>query len=73
MEKLKSFIKHTPTYILVALGIVLLAVAHFSPRYVGLIPALGGMAVWFVVLGRTVGSSIDKQRPGMKHPWWTKL
>jgi hypothetical protein len=63
MERLATFIAKQPTYRLVILGIALLAITHFSPRYVGVIPGLAGMATWFIVLARAVGKSIDGKRP----------
>jgi len=68
MEWLKSLIAKQPTYRLVILGIALLAITHFSPRYVGVIPGLAGMMTWFIVLGRAVGTSIDEKRPSTLRP-----
>jgi len=73
MEGLKSFIARQPTYRLVIVGIVLLAITYVSPRYIGVIPGLAGVATWIIVVGRAVGKSIDEKRPGTPRPWWTRL
>ena len=73
MEWLKSLIAKQPTYRLVILGIALLAITHFSPRYIGIVPGLAGMATWLIVLGRAVATTIDEKSPGTPRPWWTKL
>ena len=72
MEKLKSFIKRQPSYVLVVVGLVLLGITFSSPRYVGIIPGVLAMATWVVVLGRAVGKSAEKHAD-IKRPWWTNL
>jgi hypothetical protein len=70
MEKIKSFIRQQPTYLLVVVGIVLLVLTLLSPRYIGIIPGILAIVTWFVVLGRAVGKSTERH-PKIRRPWWT--
>jgi hypothetical protein len=73
MNKIKSFITRQPSYRLLMAGILLFLITFFSPRYIGIIPGIIGMATWVILLGRAVGRSIDEKQPGAKRPWWTNL
>jgi hypothetical protein len=73
MDKLKSFIRQQPSYRLVIVGIILLSLAYFGPRYIGIIPGIIGMATWVVLFGRAVGKSFEEKHHDTKRPWWTNL
>jgi hypothetical protein len=73
MDKLRTFIARQPSYRLLMAGVLLFLITFLTPKYVGIIPGIIGMATWIVLLGRAVGKSIDEKWPGRKRPWWTNL
>jgi hypothetical protein len=73
MEAFKSFIKRQPSYRLVILALLLLALTYFSPRFVGIVPGVIGMATCIVLFGRAVGKTIDEKHLRTERPWWTNL
>jgi len=70
MNKLKSFIRRLPSYVLVTAGIIFFIITYLSPRYIGLIPGVIAVATWVIILGRAVRKSLEKH-PKIKQPWWT--
>jgi hypothetical protein len=73
MNKIKTFIARQPSYRLLIAGVILFVITFVSPRYVGIIPGIIGIATWVTLLGRAVGKSINEKRPDIKRPWWTNL
>jgi hypothetical protein len=73
MEKIRSFFKNQSSPKLVIMGVLLIVLGYFSPRYIGIIPNVAAMMVWAVLLGRAVAESIDKKAPDTKCPWWATL
>jgi hypothetical protein len=73
MDKLVALLKRQATYRLVIGAFILLPLAYFGPRYIGVIPGLLGMMVCLILMGRAVAANMDKRKIDTERPWWTKL
>lgn len=59
---MRKFINHQPSYVLVIFAILFLAIAFFSPRYIGIIPGLLSCVASYFVLQREIKKSIESRK-----------